>query len=71
LALSGQCVDACRQKAVGLDAMLLVRIAKQRAKVRRFPLSQNPDIFRQIRVFLATMLGALTISRIAMSGYAP
>jgi hypothetical protein len=58
LALSGQCVDACPQEAVGLDAMLLVRITKQRAKVRRFPPSQNPDIFRQIRVFLATMLGA-------------
>jgi Fe-S oxidoreductase len=47
---SGQCVDACPEKAVGLDAMLLVRIAKQRAinETRQLPAKQDPSYIPRI-----------------------
>jgi ferredoxin len=55
---SGQCVDACPQKAVGLDAMLLVRIAKQRAinETRQLPTTQDPSYFPRIKTFARLQL---------------
>jgi ferredoxin len=55
---SGQCVDACPQKAVGLDAMLLVRIAKQRAlnETRQLPAKQDPSYFPRIKTFARLQL---------------
>jgi Fe-S oxidoreductase len=55
---SGRCVDACPQKAVGLDAMLLVRIAKQRAinETRQLPAKQDPSYFPRIKTFARLQL---------------
>jgi Fe-S oxidoreductase len=55
---SGQCVDACPQKAVGLDAMLLVRIAKQQAinATRQLPAKQDPTYFPRIKTFARLQL---------------
>jgi len=55
---SGQCVDACPQKAVGLDAMLLVRIAKQRAinETQQLPVKQDPSYFPRIKAFARLQL---------------
>ena len=55
---SGQCVDACPQKAVGLDAMLLVRIAKQRAinETQQLPVKQDPSYFPRIKTFARLQL---------------
>ena len=55
---SGQCVDACPQKVVGLDAMLLVRIAKQRAinETRQLPAKQDPSYFPRIKTFARLQL---------------
>jgi ferredoxin len=55
---SGQCIDACPQKAVGLDAMLLVRIAKQRAinETRQLPAKQDPSYFPRIKAFARLQL---------------
>jgi len=55
---SGQCVDACPQQAAGLDAMLLVRIAKQRAinDTRQLPAKQDPSYFPRIKTFARLQL---------------
>jgi ferredoxin len=55
---SGQCVDACPQKAAGLDAMLLVRIARQRAinDTRQLPAKQDPSYFPRIKTFARLQL---------------
>jgi len=55
---SGQCVGACPQKTVGLDAMLLVRIAKQRAinETRQLPAKQDPSYFPRIKTFARLQL---------------
>jgi len=55
---SGQCVDACPQKAAGLDAMLLVRIAKQRAinDTRQLPSKADPSYFPRIKTFARLQL---------------
>ena len=55
---SGQCVDACPQKAAGLDAMLLVRIAKQSAlnATRQLPAKQDPSYFPRIKTFARLQL---------------
>ena len=55
---SGQCVDACPQKAAGLDAMLLVRIAKQRAinDTRQLKAKQDPTYFPRIKTFARLQL---------------
>jgi len=55
---SGQCVEACPQKAVGLDAMLLVRIAKQRAlnDTRQLPSKPDPTYFPRIKTFARLQL---------------
>ena len=55
---SGQCVDACPQKAMGLDAMLLVRIAKQRAinETRQLSAKQDPSYFPRIKAFARLQL---------------
>ncbi|MES5485323.1 (Fe-S)-binding protein [Bradyrhizobium sp. INPA03-11B] len=55
---SGQCVDACPQKAAGLDAMLLIRIAKQRAinDTRQLRAKQDPSYFPRIKTFARLQL---------------
>jgi ferredoxin len=55
---SGQCVDACPQKSAGLDAMLLIRIAKQRAinETRQLPAKQDPSYFPRIKTFARLQL---------------
>ena len=66
---SGQCVDACPQKAVGLDAMLLVRIAKQRAinETRQLPAKQDPSYFPRIKTFARLQLTDQEACHVAMS----
>jgi hypothetical protein len=55
---SGQCVGACPQRSAGLDAMLLVRIAKQRALngTRQLPVKQDPTYFPRLKVFARLQL---------------
>jgi Fe-S oxidoreductase len=55
---SGQCVEACPQRSAGLDAMLLVRIAKQRAlnDTRQLPVKQDPTYFPRLKVFARLQL---------------
>jgi Fe-S oxidoreductase len=55
---SGLCVAACPEKAAGLDAMLLVRIAKQRAlnDTRQIPAKQDPTLFPRVKIFARLQL---------------
>jgi Fe-S oxidoreductase len=55
---SGLCVAACPQRSAGLDAMLLVRIAKQRAlnDTRQLPAKQDPTYFPRIKTFARLQL---------------
>jgi ferredoxin len=55
---SGLCVDACPQKASGLDAMLLIRIAKQRAlnDTRQLPVKNDPTLFPRVKIFARLQL---------------
>jgi Fe-S oxidoreductase len=55
---SGQCVAACPERARGLDAMLLVRIAKQRAinDTRQIPAKQDPTLFPRVKTFARLQL---------------
>ena len=55
---SGLCVSACPQRSAGLDAMLLVRIAKQRAlnDTRQLPAKQDPTYFPRIKTFARLQL---------------
>jgi Fe-S oxidoreductase len=55
---SGQCVAACPERARGLDAMLLVRIARQRAinDTRQFPAKQDPTLFPRVKTFARLQL---------------
>ena len=55
---SGLCVSACPQRSAGLDAMLLVRIAKQRAlnDTRQLPVKQDPTYFPRIKTFARLQL---------------
>ena len=57
-AKSGLCVGACPQKDAGLDAMLLVRIAKQRAlnDTRQIPAKQDPTLFPRVKIFARLQL---------------
>ena len=57
-AKSGLCVDACPEKANGLDAMLLVRVAKQRALVETKQLSAKRDLttFPRVKTFARLQL---------------
>jgi Fe-S oxidoreductase len=55
---SGQCVLACPERSRGLDAMLLVRIAKQRAinDTHQIPAKQDPTMFPRIKTFARLQL---------------
>ena len=55
---SGQCVAACPERSRGLDAMLLVRIARQRAinDTRQIPAKQDPGMFPRIKTFARLQL---------------
>ena len=57
-AKSGLCVAACPEKDAGLDAMLLVRIAKQRAlnDTRQLPAKQDPTLFPRLKIFARLQL---------------
>ena len=57
-AKSGLCVTACPERSSGLDAMLLVRIAKQRALNDTHQLSVKPDptYFPRIKTFARLQL---------------
>jgi Fe-S oxidoreductase len=55
---SGQCVAACPQRAAGLDAMLLIRIAKQRALnvTHQLPAKHDPTLFPRVKVYARLQL---------------
>ena len=55
---SGQCVAACPEKDAGLNAMLLVRIAKQRAlnETHQIPAKQDPTLFPRVKIFARLQL---------------
>jgi ferredoxin len=55
---SGLCVAACPEKDKGLDAMLLVRIAKQRAinETRQLKPKQDPTLFPRVKTFARLQL---------------
>jgi Fe-S oxidoreductase len=55
---SGLCVAACPQKDAGLNAMLLVRIAKQRAlnETHQIPAKQDPTLFPRVKIFARLQL---------------
>jgi Fe-S oxidoreductase len=55
---SGLCVAACPEKDAGLDAMLLVRIAKQRAlnETHQIPVKQDPTLFPRVKIFARLQL---------------
>src|SRR5262249_13638755 len=55
---SGQCVAACPERARGLDAMLLVRIARQRAinDTRQISAKQDPTLFPRVKTFARLQL---------------
>jgi Fe-S oxidoreductase len=57
-AKSGLCVTACPERGAGLDAMLFVRIAKQRALNETHQLSVKPDptYFPRIKTFARLQL---------------
>ena len=55
---SGLCVAACPEKSAGLDAMLLVRIARQRAinDTQQLPKKQDPTLFPRVKIFARLQL---------------
>jgi Fe-S oxidoreductase len=55
---SGLCVSACPQKDSGLDAMLLVRVARQRAlnETHQIPAKQDPTLFPRVKIFARLQL---------------
>jgi len=55
---SGLCVEACPERSAGLDAMLLVRIAKQRAlnDTQQLPAKQDPTYFPRLKIFARLQL---------------
>jgi Fe-S oxidoreductase len=57
-AKSGLCVTACPERASGLDAMLLVRIAKQHAlnDTYQLPVRHDPTYFPRIKTFARLQL---------------
>ncbi len=57
-AKSGLCVDVCPQKDAGLNAMLLIRIAKQRAinATRQLSAKPDPSYFPRIKTFARMQL---------------
>lgn len=57
-AKSGLCVDACPEKAKGLDAMLLVRIARQHAlnETNQLRPKADPTAFPRVKTFARLQL---------------
>ena len=57
-AKSGVCVTACPERFAGLDAMLLVRIARQNALnvTRQLPPKQDPTYFPRVKAFARLQL---------------
>jgi Fe-S oxidoreductase len=57
-ARSGLCVAACPEQSAGLDAMLLVRVAKQRAlnETRQLAAKQDPTMFPRVKTFARLQL---------------
>jgi Fe-S oxidoreductase len=55
---SGQCVDACPERSAGLDAMLLVRIAKQRAlnDTHQLAAKHDPTLFPRVKTYARLQL---------------
>ena len=55
---SGLCVAACPETDAGLNAMLLVRVAKQRAlnETRQIPAKQDPTLFPRVKIFARLQL---------------
>ena len=55
---SGLCVSACPQKDAGLNAMLLVRIAKQRAinETRQIQVKPDQMLFPRVKIFARLQL---------------
>jgi ferredoxin len=57
-AKSGLCVSACPEKSAGLDAMLLVRIARQRAinETKQASIKPDPTLFPRVKIFARLQL---------------
>jgi ferredoxin len=57
-AKSGLCVTACPERSLGLDAMLLVRIAKQHAlnDTHQLSVKHDPTYFPRIKTFARLQL---------------
>jgi Fe-S oxidoreductase len=57
-AKSGLCVASCPEKSKGLDAMLLVRIAKQNAlnETHQIPAKQDPTYFPRLKTYAQLQL---------------
>lgn len=57
-AKSGLCVSACPEKAAGLDAMLLVRISRQRAinDSKQVSIKPDPALFPRVKIFARLQL---------------
>ena len=57
-AKSGLCVSACPERSSGLDAMLLVRIAKQHAlnEIHQLAAKYDPTYFPRIKTFARLQL---------------
>jgi ferredoxin len=55
---SGQCVAACPESSAGLDAMLFIRIARQRAlnDTWQLPIKQDPTYFPRLKIFAKLQL---------------
>jgi len=55
---SGRCRGACPEEAAGLDAMLLIRIAKQRALnvTRQLKAKADPTAFPRVKIFARLQL---------------
>ena len=55
---SGRCRSACPEQSAGLDAMLLIRIAKQRALnvTRQLKAKADPTAFPRVKIFARLQL---------------
>ena len=55
---SGLCIAACPESSAGLDAMLLVRIARQRAlnHTHQLTAKQDPTYFPRLKIFARLQL---------------
>lgn len=62
---SGLCVAACPERSAGLDAMLLIRIAKQRAlnDTKQLPVKQDPTYFPRLKTFARLQLSDEELSK--------